>query len=316
MSNLEKIRTADMIAAEINAIKDQTRNIVLYNSIEIGRKLVEAKEIVGHGEWANWLENSVDYSQRTANNLMKIFKEYGAAQITLLGDNLNSQTYANLSYSQALALLGLPTEEREEFVKENNLEEMSTRELQEAIKEKQRLEAKVKKYQEENKNLKSEINVINSNKEEELVNREVEIENLRGHIKELEVKIKESNEVDPEVEEELNLSRNLLQEKSVELGQAYEEIKQLKKELDEKSIVEVNTTIPEEITKELEELRDKVNKSGSQNLSTVKFKIHFEEVTKGFNELIIALNAIEEGELKDKYKGAVKRLISGIESKL
>lgn len=189
----------------------------------------------------------------------------------------------------------------------SNLEKIRTSDM---------IAAEIKKYQEENKNLKSEINVINSNKKEELVNREVEIENLRGHIKELEVKIKESREVDPEVEEELNLSRNFLQEKSVELGQAYEEIKQLKRELDEKSIVEVNTTIPEEIERELEELRDKVNNSGSKNLSTVKFKIHFEEVTRGFNELITALNGIEEGELKDKYKGAVKRLISGIESKL
>lgn len=315
MDNIQVIRTADMIAAEINAIKDQTRNIVLYNSIEIGRRLVEAKEIVGHGEWSNWLEKTVDYSQRTANNLMKIFKEYGSSQISLLGDNLNSQTYANLSYSQALALLGLPIEDREKFVEENNLEEMSTRELQEAIKEKQRLEAKVKKYQEENKNLKSEIGVINSNRKDELINREAEIENLKTHIKELEVKMSESNDMDPVVEEELNLSRSLLQEKAEELGAAYREIEQLKKELEEKPI-EVNTEIPEEVIKELEELRNKVNSTSSHNINIVKFKVHFEEVTKGFNELIAVLNEIEDAEIKEKYKGAVKKLITNIRERI
>ncbi len=34
MSNIERVRTVEMIAAEINAIKDQTRNIFLYNSID------------------------------------------------------------------------------------------------------------------------------------------------------------------------------------------------------------------------------------------------------------------------------------------
>lgn len=315
MDNIQVIRTADMIAAEINTIKDQTRDIVLYNSIEIGRRLVEAKEIVGHGEWANWLEKSVDYSQRTANDLMRIFNEYGSNQITLLGDNLNSQTYANLSYSQALALLGIPKEEREEFVKENKVEDMSARKLKEAIKEKQKLEEKIKKYQEENKNLKGEIGVINSNRKDELVNREVEIENLKTHIKGLEKKVKESNEIDPEAEEELKLSRNLLQEKSVELGEAYKEIEQLKKELEKKPI-EVNASIPEEVIKELEELRDKASKADSQNLNTVKFKVHFEEVAKGFNEIIKTLKEIENEEIKNKLKGAVRKLISDIDSNL
>lgn len=315
MDNVQVVRTADMIAAEINAIKDQTRNIVLYNSIEIGRRLVEAKEIVGHGEWSNWLEKSVDYSQRTANDLMRIFNEYGSSQISLLGDNLNSQTYANLSYSKALALLGIPKEEREEFVKENNVDDMSTRELQKAIKEKQKLEEKLLKYKDENKNLKDEIKIINSNRSDELVNREVEIENLKTHIKVLEEKQKESEDINPELEEELKLSRSLLQEKASELGEAYKEIEQLKKELEERP-VEVNASIPEEITKELEELRDKVSKTDSQNLNTVKFKVHFEEVAKGFNEIIKDLEEIENEDIKNKFKGAVKKLIRSIEEKL
>lgn len=331
MNNVQIIRNADMIAAEINAIKDQTRNIVLYNSIEIGRRLVEAKEIVGHGEWSNWLEKSVDYSQRTANNLMKIFNEYGSSQMSLLGDNLNSQTYANLSYSQALALLGLPTEEREEFIKENNIEDMSTRELQAAIKEKQKLQEqlkakeeevnknkeKIKKYQEENKKIKSEIDNINSKKQEELTNREVEIENLRTHIDSLEKKLEEQkeNENDPKTEEEILLNRKLLQEKAVELGEALKEIEQLKRELDEKPI-EINAEIPEEVTRELEELRDRVNKATSHNESSVKFKIYFNELAKGFSDVLKALGEIEEEDIKEKYKVAVKKLINDMDSKL
>ncbi|MHB8983754.1 MAG: DUF3102 domain-containing protein, partial [Carboxydocellales bacterium] len=142
-TGLSTDRTPNLIAFEINSIKEQTRKLVLYNSIEIGRRLVEVKDMLEHGEWGNWLDKSVDYSQRTANNLMKIFDEFGADQIALFGDNANSQTFANLSYSQAIALLGVPKEEREEFVKENDVENMSTRDLQQAIKEKLELEKKL-----------------------------------------------------------------------------------------------------------------------------------------------------------------------------
>ncbi|MDF2892513.1 MAG: hypothetical protein K0R80_2880, partial [Clostridia bacterium] len=43
-------RSPELIAAEINNIKNQTRKMMLYNSIEIGRRLIEAKTLVAHGE--------------------------------------------------------------------------------------------------------------------------------------------------------------------------------------------------------------------------------------------------------------------------
>lgn len=98
MSNLIE-RTPSVIAFEINSIKEQTRTFVLQSSIEIGRRLIEAKAVVAHGSWGGWLEENVAYSQSTANSLMKIFKEYDA----------NSQTLGNLNYTQAVTLLGVPT---------------------------------------------------------------------------------------------------------------------------------------------------------------------------------------------------------------
>jgi len=62
-------RTPQIIAAEINGIKDQTRKVALLASIEIGRRLVEAKAMIEHGRWGNWLKETVNYSQSTANNL-------------------------------------------------------------------------------------------------------------------------------------------------------------------------------------------------------------------------------------------------------
>lgn len=102
MSSIDIVRTPEIVAAEINSIKFQTRNVLLFNSIEIGKRLTEAKEMMEHGQFGKWLAEAVDYSQSTANNLMKIYEQYGADQGALFGDNSKSQTFGNLSYSQAL----------------------------------------------------------------------------------------------------------------------------------------------------------------------------------------------------------------------
>ncbi|MFD0678989.1 MULTISPECIES: DUF3102 domain-containing protein [unclassified Paenibacillus] len=127
-------RTPQMIAADIYSIKGQTGQVILYSSAEIGRKLVEAKEVLSHGEWGEWLKNSVDYSHSTANNLMRLYREYGA-------DMPDIPTLASLSYSKAILLLGVPSKERELFAKENDVANMSSRELQKLIKEKQNSKA-------------------------------------------------------------------------------------------------------------------------------------------------------------------------------
>ena len=128
-------RTPQIIAAEINSIKDQTGRMLLYSSVEIGRRLTEAKSMVNHGEWGKWLENSVSYSQSTANKLMRLFEEYGAKLTVGHQDSSNSESITNLSYTQAIILLGIPEEERESFIVENDVDGMSTRELKEAVRE-------------------------------------------------------------------------------------------------------------------------------------------------------------------------------------
>ena len=135
MSNVLTDRTPQVIAAEINSIKDQTGKMLLYSAIEIGRRLTEAKSVVNHGQWLEWLENSVSYSKSTAENLVRIFKEYGAKLPGGQDVGSNSQTFGNLSYSQAVILLGIPENERETFIDENDVSNMSARDLKQAVKE-------------------------------------------------------------------------------------------------------------------------------------------------------------------------------------
>ena len=120
----EITRTAGMIAGEINTIKEQVRHTALSASVEIGRRLKEAKALVPDGEWTDWLLSNVDYSVRTAQNLMALAAEYDAGQF---------KTLEHLSYTKAVLLLSVPREEREEFAEGRDLEALSTRELQKEI---------------------------------------------------------------------------------------------------------------------------------------------------------------------------------------
>jgi hypothetical protein len=117
-------RTTHVIAAEINMINHQTKKILLASAIEIGRRLKEAKSLVKHGEWGKWLEEFVSYSQNTAERLMKLHEEYGSSFPGGSGMS-NSAPVRNLSYTQALLLLGLPAEEREKFLAQNDVAGMT-----------------------------------------------------------------------------------------------------------------------------------------------------------------------------------------------
>lgn len=136
------VRDIGTIEREIQVLKDQSARIVLSYAIEVGRRLCEAKEMLPHGEWGSWLKQRAGFSQSTANNMMRLFEEYGADQLTLFGAIPNSQALGNLSYTKAISLLALPAEERDEVLKTNDVEAMSTRELERLIREKKEADAK------------------------------------------------------------------------------------------------------------------------------------------------------------------------------
>lgn len=337
-STLPINRTVELIAAEINSIKQHTKNMVLYNSIEIGRRLAEAKALVEHGKWGDWLEQSVDYSQRTANNLMRIFEEYGAEQLTLLGNNANSQALANLSYTQAVALLGVPEEEREQFAKEHDIENMSTRELQEAIKERDQAKKEKEILEQKLQNIKANTDDVfiknrklieeKQSLESELRTTDKVLRNTQKDFKILQESLQKERDRNKSEIERLN---SLLNEARSN-GSSDEKVRQLEKELQEakdqveKFTEEMNNPgeiaaaviekVPEDIEKELNELREKVRQQ--PNPAAIKFKVHFDDLVKNFQELLGALAEIKDIDEQafDRYKNATAGLIGKMNERL
>lgn len=113
-------RTIEAITGEILELKQRGGEVIL----DIGRRLLEAKGMLSHGEWLPWLNERVEFSERTAQKFMRLAQKWS-----------NPSALADLGATKALMLLALPEEEREEFVEDHNVIDMSARQLEQAIKE-------------------------------------------------------------------------------------------------------------------------------------------------------------------------------------
>ncbi|MBM6385657.1 MAG: DUF3102 domain-containing protein [Paenibacillus sp.] len=313
------IRTIETIAIEINSIKDQTKKIMLHGSIEIGRRLTEAKEMMPHGDWMNWLADSVDYSQSTANNLMKLFKEYGSDQLTLFGDNADSQALGSLSYTQAVALLGIPAEEREAFVQENDVDSMSTRELQEAVKARKDAEKALKAAQAEAEKAKKAMEKeqkLREKLEVQQADHALLVERLEAQAKEAAAAAAkaETDEDDGQaaaLQEELEKAKQEHAESLAQIKKLEQELKA--KPIDVPAIVE---KVPAEVEAELAELRKKVAQGTGEEAAI--FKAHFKNLNDAFANLLSALEIVgkTDEELHTKYLVATNGLIDRMKAEL
>lgn len=125
-------RSIDVITGEIISIRDQTKRVFYSAVIEIGKRLIEAKEQVPQGEWTGYLTNVLELKPSTAQNYMRIAREFGSDQIALSGKAMD-ELFSGLSYSQLLPLVGLPDEERRELAEQNELDGMTSREIEKLV---------------------------------------------------------------------------------------------------------------------------------------------------------------------------------------
>ena len=123
-----QVRDIEVITTEILDAKRAGGEAIL----TIGRGLIEAKALLSHGEWLPWLEERVEFSERSARNFMRLARDW-----------TNRQALADLGATKALQLLALPESEREAFLgethevngEEKTVIDMTSRELEAAIKE-------------------------------------------------------------------------------------------------------------------------------------------------------------------------------------
>ena len=97
--------------------------------IEIGFELIAAKKEVGHGNWERWLQKEFSWTQRTANNFMRIAERFG-----------KMENVFQFQPSTLQAMLALPVGDEEKFIaaqadKGKPIKKLSAREVKRAVPE-------------------------------------------------------------------------------------------------------------------------------------------------------------------------------------
>jgi len=91
--------------------------------VQLGRVLLEAKPLVRHGEWETWLQENAGCSTRYAQVFMQIYRRFGTnSGIAQIGER-----------GKLFKMLSLPEGTEDRFLQENNVQEMTTREVEEAV---------------------------------------------------------------------------------------------------------------------------------------------------------------------------------------
>lgn len=265
-------KTPDILAAEIRTIKSQTGRMVLNASIEVGRRLTEAKAKLPHGSWGEYLKSEVDYSPSQAQNLMRVFREYGSDQQSLFGGEAKSQTFGRLTFSQALSLLVIPDEdEREKFVLENDVEHMSVRELNEALKARDEAEEKAvaaedeaRRLRQETERLRGELTDQTKVYEAKLTSAGVEADQARAAAKEAQEALDKQRDKAQRLQDalsEANTSAQAAEEEHARLAQELEELRSRPTEADTAAVEAARQAAIAEMTEKVDKAKDAKKKA-------------------------------------------------------
>lgn len=336
MNELTTTRDLNVITSEIRFYKMQTQRAVLEGAIEIGRRLVEAKAQVGHGNWGAYLENEVQFSQSTANNLMRIYEEYGSGQTSLFGGN---ETIMKLDYTKALRLLALPAAEREEFAEENDLEHKSVREIDELIR--QRDEAN-KKAEELTAQLQQEREAAEGTSlsiaelEDQVAEKTRQVEQLTEDLQKVQDKLTVSkakvkdltdNPKVPEAtmeklrkEAEASAGKAALEkaEKKLakELGTMKKTLEEATQMLEKAKAAEAAALANEQAQRQRAE--EAIKQLRMANPQAGAFQALFKQVQTDFDQLMESLSEVEaaDPELAGNFKNAIKALLAALEEQI
>lgn len=328
------------LATEINTIKVQVQSVVQNATLEIGRRLTQAKAAVPYGCWGQWLREKVDYSERTAQMLISTYERFGQGQQNLFGKVADPELVAQLSRSQMFALMSIKNEDDcVAFMEEHkeDLPDMSKRELEQAIKDRDQARKDLEAWRTQCDTLTDTAQKATSRAEKlkaELV--QLKADTAAGS-DELE-KIKAKNE---DLMKEVGLWTKRLNDEHNELLTVTDNLKMAQRQLEEERIKnekQIKDLQENGATSENEELKrlqaeiaisaGKIKQLEQQLEAAEKaqpvadrektqeekdFARHFENCKAEFTQLLNSMGAISENQ--DRYREAARKML-GIMSQL
>lgn len=321
MNEIITARDLAMVTSDIQGAQKRGAIQLVSSLIEIGGLLVESKGMVESKDWEKYIWDNFGYSTSTADNWMKLYREYGDDQASFFNKLQDSQTFGKLSYTKLLALTDIPAEERLEFVEQNHVEDMSTRQLQQAIRErdeakraledsKEKLsdayiaikEVKQEKMQatsaleNENKDLKDKA----AKAEKAKSAAEADLKKLKKKLTDAEAAVKAAQEEAKKVAENPEVPESIMEKMRAEIAE--EEAKKAAADLQKQlEAAQKNVDAANRAREEAErKLADREKASTMSDPDVIEFKAMVKQVREDFNRLQGMRKKIQ---LKDETTG-------------
>lgn len=121
-------KSTEQLTAEVNVKYRQAEMLARQSWIllaDAGRRLIEIKSRIPHGQFLDWCEKNLEFSHSKAARIMKLASEIDGENGLLT----KLETYPTIGISTVLALLEAPEEVAAEVIEENDIESMTVREL-------------------------------------------------------------------------------------------------------------------------------------------------------------------------------------------
>lgn len=283
---------------------------------DAGRCLTVIKERVGHGNWGDWCKRNLQFSERKAQNMMKLSAEMREKNSIFA----NPQTFADIEISKIYELLSAPEEVQKAMVENPETEDMNVREFKDEIK---RLKEELAEERAKEK--------INGS-EEELTQAKEKIEELTQQLN-----LRSNEKSGAEWQKELDALKSQIEKETKKAEKAAEKLKAAKAEMEtkaeaaaeeaaEKAKKEAAEKFKEEnkllidsnrqAAEEIDRLQKKLESNTQPEIAG--FKIHADQLQQSFNACLESAKRIEssDAEQAQKMRTALKTIMQKLQESI
>lgn len=296
-------KSTETLTIETNNLWQQMETIGAVGMMlaaQAGQRLNIIRNRIPHGQWEDWCRDNLKFSYRKAARLMNLATKI--EDENSLFSNL--PTLADIEISKVYELLAAPEEAAKEVIENNNIEDITVRELREELQK----------------------------SKEALKSRDYDIEALQETVRKLNVE--KNNAADPAELEELKLKLlkaedKLKKAKEAQKKAAEDAQKKAEEELS-KSIEAAKEEARKEVSNDMDGLKAELEAalgetkkltqalSNNNNKELAVFKVKSDQLQSDFNSCLESITALrqQDSELADKANHALKQILTVLINKL
>ena len=295
-------KSTEQLTAEVNVRYRQAESLAAMSAAmlaDAGRRLIEIKGRMPHGEFGDWCKNNLEFSYRKAARMMQL-AERMADEGSLFS---KMPTLADIGISSVWELLAAPEEVAAEIVETEDVPGMTVRELKEKIKE---MTARMKAAEERADA--AEL-AAGSGDSQELEDMRLSVEHMKESLDKKEAERAEAVAASEKATDQLAKAKEKLkalkakQEEEVEkaVSEKSEQLKSEARAEAEKRISELEAEIKES-EEEVEQLTKKLQSADNEEFT--RFRIQANIMQNAFND---CFGAIDKAELTNKESAAAMK---------